>query len=104
MRTLVKYGGIIALVVLTSPQAAACHRFSVWKYPWRQACAHGVWRSPQWKGGDAHLEARFIGKAPVASHSGDGGVLPSLLPVDWGSWADDETQGRIKLRLELEGK
>jgi len=30
---------ILALVLVTLQPAQACHRFHVWRYPWRQQCS-----------------------------------------------------------------
>lgn len=84
-------GLALALIVAggASP-AEACHRFSVWKYPWPQQCAAAVPNFP--------ILSRISGKRPSPI------PLPALEPIDWGQPADDEARARIELRALLEAK
>jgi hypothetical protein len=92
-------GLLLALAVLASTptEAASCHRYSVWRYPWPQRC--GVARQAVW---------------PILTHPGPTWpapsrvngpeiALPSLAQADLdGGEADEPTRARLMLRAALE--
>jgi len=92
---------LLALAILASTpvDAAACHRFSVWRYPWPQAC---------------HLASRFIPeklpnfgtgreKAAIQLPPEPDIPLPSLARADLdGGEADEPTRAHVLLRAALE--
>jgi hypothetical protein len=89
----------LALTLAADP-AAACHRFSVWHYPWRQSCnlRGGVVPAPK---------LRTIETAPgaVARDRGRPTVaLPSLARGDLDAGeADEPIRAHVLLRAALEG-
>jgi hypothetical protein len=95
-----------ALLAATTTDAAACHRYSVWYYPWRQSCG----------GRASNGEAKFrllpsrsvsIRLDPSISVSirpnRPAMPLPSLARADLDEpEADEPTRGRVLLRAALE--
>ena len=87
----------LAIALLPAP-AEACHRFSVWKYPWAQRCGVipktvpkiGIGKQPPLRG------ARNLARPELP--------LPSRLTIDWGQTADDDARGRMELKALLEAK
>ena len=89
----------LAIALLPAP-AEACHRFSVWKYPWRQSCGF----IPIPKIGIDKRSPLRVARNLAPTTSWPEIPLPALEPIDWGQEADDEARGRIELRALLEAK
>jgi hypothetical protein len=83
----------LILIASTPVEAAACHRYSHWFYPFPQRCA--VARQMTF--------ARVI--RPHRPTSEPDMPLPSLARADLeGGEADDEAKGRLLLRAALEAR
>lgn len=86
---------VVITLALVEP-ATACRLFHYWAYPWPQRCYAGV--AKQVNAAvlrPAHLRVRAPPPAPSPL------PLPELEPVDWGESADDNTRGRLMLRVIL---
>ena len=75
--------------------AFACHKFSVWKYPWPQSCRVTALAPPMIRS-RARLELVLPAPREI--------LLPSLTDIDWGHGPDDELRARLMLRVILQGK
>jgi hypothetical protein len=89
---------VLTALIFVSPASAACHRFSVWRYPTPQRC-HGMYRadvSPS-AGKNGMRTARAQVLPPVYL------PLPSLDDIEWGQAAqlDEATLGRLMLRAKM---
>jgi hypothetical protein len=99
-------GLLLAVAVLASEptEAASCHRYSVWRYPWAQSC--GLYPTV------AKQEARRASRVQILANSrkadppladGPAMPLPSLARTDLdGGEADEPTRGRLLLRAAME--
>jgi hypothetical protein len=109
------------LIAIGASPAEACHRFSVWKYPWPQQCG----RLPLAKSNQTRKTGDFVNRGlkmrgydawktrsdrddwAALNHKeeveGPPIPLPALTPID-GEEADDEARARIELRALLEAK
>ncbi len=94
--------GLALLVALLPAPAEACHRFSVWKYPWAQRC--GVIPKTVPKIGIGKQTPLRVARNLATTSSPPEITLPSLLTIDWGETADDEARGRMELKALLEAK
>jgi hypothetical protein len=97
----------IVLLLATDEARAACHRYSVWKYPRPQTCrvtalaprsALPVSRARINVSLNRPAPHRIVTPAPAIL------LLPSLTNIDWGQLPDDELRGRLLLRVILQGK
>lgn len=77
------------------PANAACHKFSVWKYPWPQRCKVTALAPPT-----IRSRARIAVVLPAPREI----PLPSLIDIEWGHAPDDELRGRLLLRIILQAK
>lgn len=89
---------VILFILLATP-AVACHRFSIWKYPWAQPCGFRVRMAQQ----SAPLPPPPVDWPPVSSKPDI--PLPSLEGMDFppdatGDW--DKLKG-IGLLRQLNG-
>lgn len=80
-----------AIAILAAQPAEACHRFHIWKYPWRQTCRVTAL---------APTGIRSLQKIEVVPVEREI-PLPSLTDIDWGTSPDDELRGRLWLRATL---
>ena len=112
-------GIALAAVILAASEptsAAACHRYSVWRYPWRQSCtvagpiAREMARWPQAPSRRVALVTPTVGErvfvpssfGPLRRHD-PAMPLPSLARADLdGGEADEPTRARVLLRAALQ--
>ena len=94
-------GLALAIALLPAP-AEACHRFSVWHYPWAQRC--GVIPKTVPKIGIDKQTPLRVARNLATTTSWPEIPLPSLLTIDWGQPADDDARGRLELKALLEAK
>jgi len=81
---------IVAALLLAQPTpAAACHHFTIWRYPWPQRC------SPP---------ARLVRHALPPEAPTPPIVLPNLTPIEWSGDADEGMRREVLLRALLGGK
>lgn len=93
------------VLTLATDSATACHRFHYWAYHRPQSCRvtalapRSAVRLPHTRI-DVNLAAptRSIMPPPVEFS------LPSLTDIEWGAPPDDETHGKLLLRVLLQGK
>jgi hypothetical protein len=97
----------LALTLAADP-AVACHRYSVWHYPFRQSCGAArlskasVFRVQLSKalGNQIRKPVSFVNRAPEMPTV----PLPSLAKADLDEpEADEPTRARVLLRAALEG-
>ena len=88
-----------ALLAASEPtSAAACHRYSVWRYPWPQSCGVSSTIARQ-----AARRAPKVGHNDVVAKNPPAMPLPSLAQADLaGGEADEPTRARVLLRAALE--
>jgi hypothetical protein len=95
-------------MLVTIDTASACHRFSRWYYPYRQSCRvtalapRSALRLPR-----ARINVSLPRPAPPHVRTPPFFVLiplPDLANIDWGHPPDDDTRGRLLLRVILQGK
>ena len=104
-----------ALLAAMTTDAAACHRFSVWRYPWPQRCDNGQRSKSVLADRRIHLRSPYVfsrhlpmgGTSPpveaVDSNVGLALPLPSLARADLdGGEADEAARARLLLRAALE--
>ena len=94
--------GLALALALTSAPAEACHRFSVWNYPWRQSCGFIPKTVPK-IGIDKRSPLR-VARNLATTTSRPEIPLPALEPIDWGQPADEEARGRLELKALLEAR
>jgi hypothetical protein len=92
----------LALLAAMTTEAAACHRFSVWRYPWPQSCGARVAHAQifahfrRQQGGNKAATLPVPEPAPVLP-------LPGLARADLdGGEADEPTRADVLLRAALE--
>jgi hypothetical protein len=85
----------LSCTLLATP-AEACHRFSVWKYPWPQRCGLAPTTIARHAARRAAPKLIFPPSQEVAI------PLPTLEAIDWGAVADDDARGRLELKAILE--
>jgi hypothetical protein len=78
-------------LLATGPASAACHRYSIWHYPWPQRCQ----RDEVYPTKTIHAEP----EAPLTSVKEI--PLPFLTDIVWGNAPDEDMRGRLMLRAAL---
>ena len=94
-------GLLLALALFASAptEAASCHRYSRWYYPWPQRCRFVALARPQIRASSRKLELVSPGRGP----SGPDIPLPFLTSADLvGGEADEATRAHALLRAALE--
>ena len=100
---------VLAAILLSLPtEAAACHHYSRWFYPWRQSCffaSHASHPLLQIRNaqGTERAQSVIAGNSIAAQPPERDMPLPSLTDADWSQGAiDDQSRGRLLLRAILE--
>jgi hypothetical protein len=89
-----------ALLAAMTTDAAACHRFSVWHYPWRQSCGVAVKHQIRTI---SYKFSRTRPKGAPALPDAPAMPLPSLARADLDEpEADEAARARLLLRAALE--
>lgn len=81
---------LAAIIGLSSPAFAGCHKYSIWKFPWPQRCPPA----------ERRLIAGDIVPLPPVLDRDPEIPLPSLDGIDWGSCPED-MRARLLLRAAL---
>jgi hypothetical protein len=95
-------------MLVATDTASACHRFSRWYYPYRQSCRVTAlaprmrFRLPRARI-NIHLVTEATPPHRIATSVPDI-PLPDLVDIDWGHPPDEDTRGRLLLRVILQGK
>lgn len=97
-----KRGALAAIVMLGAIDSAGAHCYSVWRYPRPQHCgATALARA-------IRLPRERIDVMPPSLMRGVDMTpeipLPSLTEIDWGQPPDDDTRGRLLLRVIMQGR
>jgi hypothetical protein len=97
----------LAMLVATD-DAGACHRYRDWRYPRPQTCRVTAlaprvrFRFPRARI-NIHLVTEATPPHRIATPIPDI-PLPDLVDIDWGHPPDEDTRGRLLLRVILQGK
>lgn len=88
----------MTLLLLTGP-AQACRLHSIWHFHFKQRCpAHAVrYVARVEPPARPHRIATLLERIDVTI------PLPALNNIDWGKPADEQTIGRVLIRVKLEG-
>ena len=97
----------LALFGSAPTEAASCHRYARWYYPWPQSCGQGQFRTNSDNFGQIRPHAnsrKFLQTAsPGRGPSGPDIALPFLARADLdGGEADEATRAHALLRAALE--
>jgi hypothetical protein len=76
---------IIIATLTPDPAFAACHKFSVWHYPWVQRCP-----------------VRVAALSPLPPVKETGFILPELTPITGDEPSDEVTRARLLLHGYLD--
>lgn len=83
------------LLLGAAPAQAHCHKFAFWRFPWPQRCGPIFKPAPP-------PRRIYLGPPPIPERPAEI-PLPSVIFIGCPA-ADEETAGRVMLRVALEGK